>query len=96
MRSEECFDLFWEKVTRIAEELDVNDPVLPCKRMVPERFEEGSAPAEFHSTPKDLYREVYYEALHLLLQAIGDQFDQPGYKVFVICLWFTSKAPSMC
>ena len=56
----------------MAAELEVSDPVLPRNRKVPKRFEEGSAPAEFHSTPKDLYRQVYYEALNLLVQAIGD------------------------
>ena len=82
IRSEQCFDLFWEKVNRMAADVDVNDPVLPRKRKVPQRFEEGSAAPEFHSTPKNLYRQVYYEALDLLVQAINDRFDQPGYKTY--------------
>ena len=82
IRSEQCFDLFWEKVNRMAGEVDISDPVLPRKRKVPQCFEEGSAPPEFHSTPKDLYRQVYYEALDLLVQAIGDRFDQSGYKTY--------------
>ena len=75
IRSEQCFDLFWEKVNRMAVDLDVCDPVLPRKRKAPQCFEEGSAPPVFHSIPKEIYRQVYYEALYLLVQAIGDRFD---------------------
>ena len=82
IRSEQNFDLFWEKVARMAADNDISDPVLPRKRKVPQRFEEGSAPPEFHSAAKDLYRQVYYEALDLIVQAIGDRFDQPGYKTY--------------
>ena len=56
----------------MAGEVDISDPAFPRKRKVP----------EFHSTPKDLYRQVYYEALDLLVQAIGDRFDQSGYKTY--------------
>ena len=57
IRSENCFDLFWQKVNTMAAELDVSDPVLPRKRKAPKHFEEGRAPAEFHSALKDLYRQ---------------------------------------
>ena len=57
----------------MAADVDASDPVSPRKRKVPQRFEEGSAAREFHSTPKDLYRQVYYEALDLLVQAINDR-----------------------
>lgn len=63
-------------------DLDVNDPVLPRRRKVPRRFEEGNAPPEYPSTPKDTYRRVYFEALDLLAQTIQDRFDQPGYKMY--------------
>ena len=82
IRIEQCFDLFWEKVNRMAVDVDICDPVLPRNRKVPQRFEEGSASPEFHSIPKDIYRQVYYEALDLLVQAIDDRFDQPGYKIY--------------
>ena len=82
IRSDTSFDLFWEKVTSMASDSDVNDPVLPRRRKVPRRFEEGSAPPEYPSTPKDMYRKVYFEALDLLVQTIQDRFDQPGYKMY--------------
>ena len=82
IRDEQSFDLFWEKVSTMASDVDVNDLVLPRKRKVPKRFEQGNAPAEFHSTPKSHYRQVYYEALDLLVQAIEDRFNQSGYRTY--------------
>ena len=87
MRSGECFDLFWKKVNQMTSNVDVNDPVLPRKKRVPMRYEEGSAAPEYHST---LYRQVYYEALDLAVQTINDRFDQPGYRSYC-CM----EAPSV-
>jgi hypothetical protein len=81
IRNDDSFDLFWEKVNKIASDLDVDDPVLPRRRKVPRRFE-GDAPPEYPSTPKDMYRRVYFEALDLLVQTIQARFDQPGYKMY--------------
>ena len=53
----ENFDLFWGKVNGIASDLEVDVPVLHRRRKVP-RFEEGNAPLEYPSTPKDMYRRV--------------------------------------
>ena len=82
IRSEECFNLFWEKVNKMAVDLDIGDPQLPRKRKRPRRLEEGAAPPEFDSTPKDLYRRVYYEAIDFLVQAIADRFEQEGYEIY--------------
>ena len=42
----------------------------------------GSGPAEFHSTAKDMYRQVYFEVFDLAVATITSRFDQPGYKVY--------------
>ena len=73
MTSEQCFGLYWcfdvihGKVNIMAAGLVVSDPVLPQKRRVPKHFENRSKPTEFHSTPKDFGREVYYESLNLFV-----------------------------
>ena len=36
----------------------------------------GSGPAEFHSTAKDLYRQVYFEVFDLAVATITSRFDQ--------------------
>ena len=62
--------------------MDIGDPQLPWKRKRPRRFEEGVVPPEFDSTPKDLYRRVYYETIDFLIQAIADRFEQEGYEIY--------------
>ena len=81
IRNDESLDMFWEKVLKVASEVDVNDPVLPRRRKAP-RLEEGSALPEYPPSPKDMYRRVYFEALDLLMQTIKDRFDQPGYRIY--------------
>ena len=67
MRSDEAFELFWKYVTDMAMSLEVEDPVLPRKRKTPNRLTDvGSMGAEteyFPSTPIELYRQLYFEAL---------------------------------
>ena len=38
LRSEAIFELFWEKVKKMANENGVNDPQLPSTRKIPSRF----------------------------------------------------------
>ena len=52
------------------------------RRKTPKRFEQGESPPDYDSTPKDMYRRKYYEALDLLLQAIDTRFNQPGYRAY--------------
>ena len=85
MRTDENFVLFWQKVNQMASTLEVSDPILPLKRKVPKRLEISSAPPGYCSEPKDHYRRIYFEGLDLLVQAIADRFDQPGYRTY-LCL----------
>ena len=55
MREEASFHMFFEKVRASAQKLEVNDPKLPRKRKVPNRYEDGKAPAEFISTVEEHY-----------------------------------------
>lgn len=84
MRNDESYDLFCKKVLTLAsaDEINVAEPVLPRKKRVPSRYEDGNAPPEFHSSLRDMYRQVYYEAIDLLVQTIEDRFDQQGYNVY--------------
>ena len=61
----------------MASECDVNE-----QRKRPARFEEGTTPTEFHSTVKEFYRRIYYEALDLIIESIRDRFDQLRYRVY--------------
>ena len=82
IRNDTDFHLFWFKVTKIANKLDVEEPQPPRRRKTPRRFETGNAQPEFPSTVEDHYRRIYFEALDLVLQGIKERFDQPGYRIY--------------
>ena len=82
IRSDELFDLFWLKVSSTAESLDVEEPRLPRRQKVPRRIDDSTSAGDFHSTPKEYYRQHYYEAIDMIVTYITDRFDQPGYRVY--------------
>jgi len=84
IRSDEMFDLFWEKTQRLREAngVDVDPPVLPRRRKAPKRLEVGCGEPSHPQSPKDLYRRFYFEALDLVISAINSRFDQPGYQTY--------------
>ena len=51
-------------------QFDIDEPLLPRKRKVPQQFETGIAPAEFATSPKDEYRRVYFECFDLAVMSI--------------------------
>ena len=60
----------------------VSDPSLPRKRRAPQRFEDGSSAGYFHPTAEDHYRQIFFEAVDHVVQAIRNRFDQPGYGIY--------------
>ena len=53
IRNKEMFNLFWEKVIMMTQDIEVNDPVMPRKRRVPQRYDDGIAQPEYDQTPKE-------------------------------------------
>ena len=82
LRSDSNYKLFWKKVTHLAEKLEVSEPALPCRRKVPKRLDDGTAAHEYPATAEDHFRQIYYEALDLIISCITDRFDQPGYQIY--------------
>ena len=81
--NEDSFDLFWKHTLMRQAKMDVNDPVLPRKRKTPTSFEQGSSVTyAFFESPKDLYRQKYYDAYDFVINAIQDRFDQKDFKVY--------------
>ena len=56
LRCDDSFNLFWQKVTKMADELEVSAPQLPHQRQIPKHYEDGTAPAKFHATVMEHYR----------------------------------------
>ena len=45
LRNENDFELFWQKIEKMRVQFDIDEPLLPRKRKVPQRFERGIASA---------------------------------------------------
>ncbi len=82
LRNDSSFHLYWSKISKIAADLDVGEPQLPRRRRVPRRYDEGTSEGDYHSDPKAHYRQIYYEAIDLIVNCIENRFDQPGYKKY--------------
>ena len=83
IRNDENFDLFWEKLDKDKESLEVNDPIVPRKRKVPQRFEIGTSTVDSQpTTSKNLYSQQYYKALDLITNYVRSRFKQPGYNLY--------------
>ena len=55
LRSDSKFDDLWSGVKEKAEELDVDEPVLPRRRKAPKRFDPASSTTHADNCPEDLY-----------------------------------------
>lgn len=82
LRDESNFRSFYAHVLSHQARFEVDAPSLPRKRRVPQRLQVGTTSGTFHSNPEDRYRQIYYEALDFVVQAVRDRFDQPGYRVY--------------
>jgi len=57
IRNDECFDMFWQKIERARQPLNMEAPRLPRKRKAPKRYDDGRAEPEFCEDPKPFYRK---------------------------------------
>ena len=81
-RSPEAYDLFWTKVMNFAESAGIGDAQLPRRRKRPARLDEGGNNHHFHRTPKDHYRQLYYETIDNTTNCIANRFDQSCCKIY--------------
>ena len=82
VRNDDMFELFWEKVQKECEKIDVEEPELPRARKTPKRYEIDQGDSSYPDSPKALYRVAYFEGLDLVVNAIKDRFEQPGYVMY--------------
>ena len=81
LRSDTKFDDFWAGVKRNAEELDVNEPVMPRKRKAPRHFDPASS-THADNSPEDLYRRYYFEVIDNLIGEIERRFDSHSFELY--------------
>ena len=75
----------WYDFTKeIIQNLNLPEAQLPWRRRVPSRFTIGDSEPEYHTTPEQYFRQIYYEALalDLIINRSKDRFDQPGYSIY--------------
>jgi len=77
LRDPQQYDMFWMKVTKMSESLEVGSAQLPRQRKIPKRYDDGLAEAEFQTDPKSYYRQQYFEAVDLAINCTQAWFQQP-------------------
>ena len=87
IRSDQNFNLFYEKVKKFAHDHDVDEPSLPrkCKpRMTIENYF-STTESDHPETPEDEYRRKYFEAIDLVVSCIKNRFDQDDFEMYALC-----------
>ena len=89
MRTEEDFNLFFDLVTEKANKLPVDEPKMKRKRKIPKYSilqyvdgQETTTEAYHPLTVEDEYRQIYFDALDHITNAIEERFDQPSFKTY--------------
>ena len=72
---EEKFKGFYDSVLLHQSEFDSDAPTLSRKRRAPWWHQIGLTDSNFHSTSEDNYRQIFYEALDLVIQSITSRFN---------------------
>lgn len=78
-RTEEAFDCFYKDVLSSSQNL-TDGPVLPRQSKLPRRLDDG-APSAQPSTPAELHRRKYFEAIDVVCGEIKRRFDQKDLKL---------------
>ena len=62
----------------------ITEPEVPRNKRAPGRFEAGTGMPSFPvtSTPEQVHRRIYFEALDLIVSSIEERFDQPSFKTY--------------
>ena len=82
IREDMQYDLFWEKLLKLVDVMDISPPQLPRRIKRPARPEDGYGSGHYPASPKDCYRQLYYEARDNTVNCLIQRFDQPGYKIY--------------
>ena len=90
MGNDKDFLLFFEAVKKDANKVEmIYEPTLTRKRKQPnystltyiENHEHGKE--DYHpNSPVNHFKQIYFDALDNIINAIKDRFDQPGYQIF--------------
>ena len=94
-RTNEAFNHFYDDVVKCGEDLNIDSPRLPRYRRAPPRLDDGSLPHQF-STPKEYFRQQYFQTCDLLLQELENRFDQSLHPVLALESLLLKAANGQC
>ena len=80
-QTDSAFEEFYSAVISASQNLTY-EPVLPRPRKLPRQINDG-VPSHQPSTPIEMYRQKYYDALDVVCEEIKRRFDQDDLKVVV-------------
>ena len=78
-RNDDAFEKFYELVETETKDL-TEEPVLPRRKKIPKRTVEESD-CYNHETPKEYFRQRYFELLDIISNEISRRFDQKNFSV---------------
>ena len=81
-RKNEQFEMFWEDIMTKKNHLDIGDLILPRQRKLLKKFDKPDT-YHFPSTPKELFRNIYFKVYDQTLNGINERVNQPDYRIYV-------------
>ena len=75
-----AFDKFYKTTFKDSEGL-TQEPALPRRRKIPERFENGAPGSEAHPSAKEYFRHHYITFLDMMICELKRRFDQPSFSI---------------
>ena len=83
MRSDASFKSFHDAVILKSKNYSsMTRPVLPRRTRAPRRIEIGTGEPAYPATTQDNYRQIYFESIDLMVNAIEQRFDQPSFAAY--------------
>lgn len=80
-RTDEAFENFYSSVLREAQgHEEIEEPVLPRKRKVPRRLDDGAA-GHVYESPKDYFQPQYFDVIDKIMVELDDRFNQPSFRL---------------
>ena len=81
-RTEESYDLFWQKLLHFTECNNVQEIQMQHPRKLPAWYENGLSMAHIPASPKEHYRRLYFEAINTAIECLKDRVGQASYAFY--------------
>ena len=81
IRSENEFNLLGNKLKQFAEKHKIDEPHLPRRKNIPNRYMIGKASDEHPENVEEEYWRQYYAALDSIITGIKEQFERRDYEM---------------